>query len=244
MVFSFRDIFSKVLNYVYGVPFLRDIPVRFIDADGLKYYARFQDLWRFIKPFEPLTHEFLVKKARESDVFLDIGAHIGVYSIRLAKKVSKVIALEPEHKNYSFLCKNILVNNLSNKVIPLPIAASDKDSYANLCIKISSGAHTLENSFNCKRKTKIITLTVDTLLKILKIWKVDMIKIDVEGHEARVINGMRKLLSHNPPRVLVIEISKRNLYLLETFAKLGYNIVKLDCWDSACNYGFYFDGMR
>ena len=236
---NFRDIFSKVLNYVYSVPFLRDLPIRFIDANGLKYYARFQDLWRFIKPFEPLTHEFLVKNAKESDVFLDIGAHIGMYSIRLAQKVSKVIALEPEPKNYSFLYKNILVNNLSNKVIPLPIAVSDKDGYANLCIRISSGASTLEDSLNCKRKTKIITLTVDTLLKILKIWKVDMIKIDVEGHEARVINGMRRLLSYNPPRVLVIEIRKRNLYLLKMFAELGYNIVKLDCWDSECNYGFY-----
>jgi FkbM family methyltransferase len=236
---NFRDIFSKVLNYVYSVPFLRDLPIRFIDVNGLKYYARFQDLWRFIKPFEPLTHEFLIKNAKESDVFLDIGAHVGIYSIRLAPKVSKVIALEPEPKNYSFLYKNILVNNLSNKVIPLPIAASDKDGYADLCIKASSGAHTLEDSLNCKRKTKIITLTIDTLLRILKIEKVNMIKIDVEGHEARVINGMHRLLSYNPPRVLVIEIRKRNLYLLKMLAELGYNIVKLDCWDSGCNYGFY-----
>ena len=70
MVFSFRDIFSKVLNYVYSVPFLRDLPIRFIDANGLKYYARFQDRWRFIKPFEPITHEFLVKKLRKATYFL------------------------------------------------------------------------------------------------------------------------------------------------------------------------------
>jgi len=86
---------------------------------------------------------------------------------------------------------------------------------------------------------KIITLRVDTLLRILKIDNVDIVKIDVEGHETRVINGMYGLLSSNSPRVLVIEISKKNLYLLKMLVELGYNVVKLDCWDLGCNYGFY-----
>jgi FkbM family methyltransferase len=237
--FKFRDILFEALTLCSSVPFLQDLPIKFIDDNGLKYYARFQDSWRFNKPFEPLTYEFFMKNAKESDLFLDIGAHVGIYSIKLAQKVSKVIALEPEPKNYGFLYKNVFINNLSNKVIPLPIAASDKDGYADLCVRVSSGAHTLEDSLNCKRKMKIIILRVDTLLRTLKIEKVNMIKIDVEGHETRVIDGMYRLLSYNPPRVLVIEIQKKNLYLLKMFVELGYNVVKLDCYNSACNYGFY-----
>ena len=99
----------------------------FIDSEGLKYYVKIQDWWRFAKLFEPLTSKSLMKNARENDVFLDVGAHAGIYTIRLAQRVYKVIALEPEPKNYIFLYKNILTNNLSNRIIVLPIAASDKD---------------------------------------------------------------------------------------------------------------------
>jgi len=211
----------------------------YIDFNRFKYYARIQDYWRFTKPFEPLTREFLARNADENDVFLDVGAHIGIYAIKLAQRVLKVIALEPEPKNYSFLCKNVLINNLSYKVIALPIAASDKDGYAYLCIKPSSGAHTLEDSISCRKRTRVITLKVDTLLKVLKVSKVDIVKIDVEGHEDKVINGMKSLLSHNPPRILVIETRRDNLSLRELIIEKGYRVQVLDCWNSTCNYGFY-----
>jgi len=209
----------------------------YIDFNRFKYYARIQDYWRFTKPFEPLTSEFLARNAEENDIFLDIGAHIGIHTIRLAQKVSKIIALKPE--NYSFLYKNVLINNSSDKVIVLPIAASDKDGYAYLCIKPSSGAHTLEDSASCRKRTRVITLKVDTLLKVLKISKVDVVKIDVEGHEDKVINGMKRLLSYNPPRILVIETRRGNLSLRELIIEKGYRVQVLDCWNSTCNYGFY-----
>jgi len=128
---------------------------------------------------------------------------------------------------------------LNNKVLVLPIAASDKNGYAVLCIKISSGAHTLENNINCKRKMKILSLKIDTLLRLLNIDRTDVIKIDVEGHEDKVINGMYRLLHSHPPRILVIETRRENSELREFFARLGYRVFMLDCWNSTCNYGFY-----
>jgi len=205
----------------------------------LKYYAKIQDWWRFAEPFELLTHKFLLSYAKRDDVFLDIGAHVGIYTVKLAQRVSKVIALEPEPQNYRFLYRNILINHLNDKVIALPIAASDRDGYADLCVKTLSGAHTLEDLQNCKRKVKVITLRVDTLLKILDIKKVDIVKIDVEHHESKVINGMSEILANKPPRLLVVETKKNNFQLLETFITLGYKAVVLDHWDSTCNYGFY-----
>jgi len=142
--------------------------MRFADTQGLKYYAKFQDYWRFVKRFEPLTHEFLTSHVRESDVFLDVGAHIGIYTVKLALKVSKVIALEPEPHNYDLLCKNVLVNGLSDKVIALPIAASDRDGHADLYVKALSGAHSLEDSKGYKKKVKVVTMKIDTLLKIFE----------------------------------------------------------------------------
>jgi len=181
-----------------------------------------------------------MNNAKENYVFLDVGAHIGIYTIRLARKVARVIALEPELRNFYFLAKNIVINNVDNKVIALPIAASDKDGYASLCIKESSAEHSLEDSSNCIRKVKVITMRIDSLLKILNIDGVDIMKIDVEGHEDKVVNGMSNLLNRNPPRILVVEISKKNLGLLKFFAEKGYKTFSLDCWSfSTCNYGFY-----
>jgi len=50
-----------------------------------------------------------------------------------AQRISKVVALEPGPTNYSFLLKNIALNTINDKVIALPIVASDKDGYAVLC---------------------------------------------------------------------------------------------------------------
>jgi len=97
--------------------------MRFIDFYGVKLLAKLQDCWRFVQPFEPLTHEFIVSHAKEGDIFLDVGAHVGIYAVKLARKVSKVIALEPEPQNYGFLYRNILVNGLGDKIIALPVAA-------------------------------------------------------------------------------------------------------------------------
>jgi hypothetical protein len=82
-------------------------------------------------------------------------------------------------------------------------------------------------------------MKIDTLLRVLNVEKVDVVKIDVEGHENRVIIGMNELLKRRPPKVLVIETRKDNNSLRETFCQLGYKITVLDCWNFTCNYGFY-----
>lgn len=234
-----RGIMNRLLSLCSNVPFLRDIPMMFVDPQGLKYYAKLQDYWRFVKPFEPLTHEFLASYSQRGDVFIDVGAHVGIYTIKLAQFFSKVIALEPEPQNYSLLYKNVSANGLSDKVIALPVAASDRDGYADLYVKAPSGAHSLEDSRGARRKVKVITMKIDTLLRVLNVEKVDVVKIDVEGHENRVIIGMNELLKRRPPKVLVIETRKDNNSLRETLCQLGYKITVLDCWNFTCNYGFY-----
>ena len=134
-----NPVLKRVGYYMYSflckLPLSDKFSLMFTDFEGFRYHGTFHDLWRFVGPFEPLTYKFLVENARECDVFLDVGAHIGIYTIRLAQRVLKVIALEPEPRNYNFLLKNIAINGVKNKVIALPIVASDKDGYADLCVK-------------------------------------------------------------------------------------------------------------
>mgnify|MGYP000344834382 CR=1 FL=1 len=240
---SARFIRNPLIRRVFAIynkfPLLRNLPIIFVDAEGFRYHAEIQDWWRFAKPFEPLTREFLVKNAEENDVFLDVGAHIGIYTVRLAEIVRRVIALEPEPRNYRFLLRNVIINGVNDRVVVLPIAASDRDGYAYLCIKRSSGAHSLEEAKSCVKRVKVIIMNIDTLLRILNVDRVDMVKIDVEGHEDKVVKGMTNLLDRNPPRVIVLETKKENLNLRSYLVEKGYRYTVLDCWDSTCNYGFY-----
>jgi len=76
-----QGIMNRLFSLCSNVPFLRDVPMMFVDLQGLKYYAKLQDYWRFVKPFEPITHEFLASYSQGGDVFIDVGAHCGIYTI-------------------------------------------------------------------------------------------------------------------------------------------------------------------
>jgi len=99
------------------VPLMQELPALYVDYEGFKFYAKIRDYRMFVKPYEPLTHRFLASFAEATDTFLKVGAHAGVYSIKLARKVSKVITLEPHPKYYSFLRRNLVLNDVTDKVI-------------------------------------------------------------------------------------------------------------------------------
>lgn len=91
---------------------------RLIDAHTVYY---------FLDYFEPWIWQYL-ESLKQDDVFVDVGAHIGLYSIYVARfKACKVIAIEPHPENYKLLVSNMRLNNLEN-IIALNIAAWNKNS--------------------------------------------------------------------------------------------------------------------
>ena len=80
---------------------------------------------------------------------LDIGAHIGKYAIAAAKSVGqegRVIALEPDKKNYATLCKNVVLNNVEN-VVTLNLAAWMEEDSLALQVGKTSGRHSVKRDF-------------------------------------------------------------------------------------------------
>jgi FkbM family methyltransferase len=199
------------------------------------FYAEARDWWRFIQPFEPKTRKFLEEHIRGASLFIDIGAHIGIYAIP-ASHYTNVIAFEPEPTNFFLLYKNVMANNAHNKVVPLPLAISDTYGIDELCISdTSSGHHTLNKEHNCHKKITIIKTTLDQILIHFNS-KPDIIKIDIEGHEDRAFHGMKKTLEHKP--VLIVETTDKS-HIYKYLTSIGYKAIKLDCWnETLCNYGF------
>ncbi len=145
------------------------------------------------------------KEIKKGMNVIDVGAHIGAYTMLAAEKVGeegKVIAIEPEPKNYQLLIKNIKLNNFKN-VIPVKIALADHEGFKKLYLHpFISADHSLalrkNEGFKENLYIKIPVKTLDNLVAELNLNKVDIIKIDAEGSELPILRGAERTLNANP----------------------------------------------
>ncbi len=131
-------------------------------------------------------------RIKEGDVVFDVGAHIGSFSVSAAKKGATVFAFEPERSNYGLLLKNIELNGLGGKIIPLNFGLGKKDETIRLNISAgNTGGHsTLANEGNKTDEIKLKTFA--TASSELGVGKIDLFKIDIEGGEYGLFESMSK----------------------------------------------------
>lgn len=170
------------------------------------------------------------------DIFLDVGANRGRYSIPAIniEKYKKVYAFEPLSYNLKYLQKNIELNNLNDKIIIFPYALSDKEEKVKIFYDpMHSGEASMNNSISKIKKEEIIdTKKLDNVIGKINPEKVSFIKIDVEGHEYRLLKGGNKFLDNlKRETYLMIEIWKDNKDKEKTINFLkekGFNLVEID----------------
>jgi len=166
---------------------------------------------------EEATTGILKKIIKPGDIFLDLGANIGYFSLLAAKltgEKGKVFAFEPEPKNFYYLQKNIEINNYKN-IYPFQKAVSDKNGTTELFIcEYDSGHHTINQYggvevYSHGRPTEKIAIKVDTVklddFLADKTDHVDIIKMDIEGAEALAVEGMRNILADNKKIKVLME---------------------------------------
>jgi FkbM family methyltransferase len=154
------------------------------------------------------------KLCKDSQIILDIGANTGIYSL-VAKTInpnSKVYAFEPELFFYDMLQKNNSLNNFDIQSYPKAISNYDGD----IIIEAFSGQ---SKSFT------VDSITLDTFIKQNEIKKIDLIKIDVETHEPKVLEGFLNHLS-----TLLIEILNNDIaeIVYNQVRELGYLYFNID----------------
>lgn len=161
--------------------------------------------------------------AEKSDTLFDIGANVGMYSVIAARKNSAIrcFAFEPVEENQAFLEKNIKLNKVGSRVKLIKYAVSDMtgDATIHLSTKLS-GTHSLSVDRGGEERA-VRTITVDDFCKKSKRTP-DLVKIDVEGHEASVFKGMSGVLKTKPTIFMeyVPELNKDMKSLIDRLAKI------------------------
>jgi len=181
----------------------------------------------FSSVVEPKIKEFLIRNNSEG-VFVDIGANGGMHTIPSARKMEgRVIAIEPESKNFEILKKNIRLNGLKN-VIAINKGCFSRRGKLTFYLDDGIGGHSFINKDIGHKHVKINVDTLDNILKKLKIKRVDLIKIDVEGAEADVLKGAMKTLKSSHPKIVFEAWDEKYLRKIEKILKpLNYKIVKI-----------------
>jgi len=184
----------------------------------------------FEKRYEEERLSYLIDKIHDYkiDTFIDVGANIGIYSLRIAKNVpsvKKTISFEPLIETFNKLKKNIYKNNLENKIdiYNCGLSSVSKNIFGLLRKK---GNLKQAAGFNISDEGNI-KISVKKCDEIIQFHNQNIcIKCDVEGHELEVFKGMEKLLKDNRC-FLQIEIwednyQELNQYLIDS----GYKFTK------------------
>ena len=174
---------------------------------------------------EPETLEWINSfDKNNNNIFWDIGANIGLYSIYAAQKHDnlKIISFEPSTSNLRVLSRNISINNLQDKITINQIPLNDKENihvpmyepeFIEGWAMNSYGSPTdyEGKNFQAKQKYNLFGTNINFLLdnNILKI--PNYIKIDVDGIEDLVLRGAKNLLKDNNLKELSIEMNPTNL---------------------------------
>lgn len=155
----------------------------------------------------------LIQEVSEDDVVYDIGANTGIYTLFLSNKCSKVVAFEPYPPNVSLLKKDILRNDAKNVEV-YKIALSDSNDAVSFNLPdekdIGYGSASI-NVQDTKETVKIPTYSGDKLIAEKELPNPTILKIDVEGAEPLVIDGLKDTITSSECRLVYCEVHTGNV---------------------------------
>ena len=188
--------------------------------------------------YEKAETRFFQSACRDGMTFLDVGANLGYYTALAARAVGpngRVLAVEPDPDSFGYLEQTIAANAVGN-VEAFPVAASDAPATLPLYISTDNrGDNRLYASGEDRPQVEVTARPLDALLRENKIDTVDLIKIDVQGYEPKVIAGLRETITSSPNLTLLTEFWPQGIdeagedanEFLQTLRELGLTLHEL-----------------
>jgi FkbM family methyltransferase len=208
---------------------------RYYNRLGLRLllnYANYVDRQLIIhEPYEAAQLDHLLGEADRQpfDLFIDIGANFGLYALLLAHtgRFADLLAFEPDPRNFRQLVTNLALNGMSGRVHAFACGLSDRDTRIDFlqAHERSTGMSRISNTAPAGTRPGSYTHSFVPVIRLDDHfgWRGSriMIKIDVEGHECRVISGMQQLLGENNC-LLQIEMLDSSSAADALLTELGY----------------------
>jgi FkbM family methyltransferase len=149
---------------------------------------------------------FALHFLRPQDLFLDVGAHVGVYTILASVAVGcRSIACEPAPDALRLLQENLALNRIGTHVELWPNAIGAASGTASITTLLGSRNHLV--GVAAARQEACVPVQMATVDEVVGGRPVQLIKVDVEGGEAQVIAGAAKTLGHEALLALIVELN-------------------------------------
>lgn len=172
------------------------------------------------RAYEAETASFITAALRPGDTFVDVGTHIGYFSMIAAALVGeqgRVISFEPDERNFEHLLSHVELNSLRN-VEAVNHAVGESDHTARFFFNADNdGGHALwdvgEHEYNQISRGQpqprdVQVISMDSFLAGRDLRSLKLIKIDAEGSELRVLQGARRSLVENRVPFVVAEVNR------------------------------------
>lgn len=184
-----------------------DVLVPFIDKTFLRVRPGMTgatgNIYVGLHEFEDMA--FVLHLLQEHDLFVDIGANIGSYSILAGGAVgARCVSVEPIKSTFYLLEENINLNRLSALVKMLNIGIGKEKGI----LKFTDGLDTVNHVLSdFEQADKVVEVPIVSLNELLESQEASLIKIDVEGFETNVISGADKVLSKPSLLAVIMELN-------------------------------------
>jgi FkbM family methyltransferase len=156
---------------------------------------------------EPLSTELVKSYIEPDDVVVDVGAHVGYFTLLFARIVGdggRVFAFEPEPTNARLLRRNLRLNAYSNVEV-IEAAVSDRVGTVNLYLsEDNEGDHRIwqSKSDGARRAVPVRSVALSDVFRDYP-RRISFVKLDVQGAEGRALHGMKSLMERDRPTILM-----------------------------------------
>ncbi len=201
---------SKIFDYEKGINFYTPTKTASYRAHTL-----------FSKEKE--TVEWIDEHGGKDKIFFDIGANVGVYSLYYAfVHKGPVYSFEPSFRNLDLLVRNIRLNNLSDYISVISNPVFNKEIFDKFFQSENIGGlaeSTFGENNNKVNHYKTLSISLNQLIKKNILRKPNLIKIDVDGNEAEVINGATDIIASEECSSILVETRPSSNAVIEKILK-------------------------
>lgn len=227
-----RKLVEALIFQVKGRLFRRPVIAKIGDRSGIWVHRGVYSASRGLYANPPDWPEMLVWQSvlGPGDLFVDVGANIGIYTIIALEREAEVIAVEPGQPAVEMLKENLALNGYQAEV--LPIALGDRPGTMRFTVGLDMSDHLVMDMSDLPTRE----VEVKTLDDVLGDRFAAGVKIDVEGAEALVVAGAGRALAEHRIGLIQIEWTEASLSLLgqdrtliaKSLGAHGYELLRPD----------------